>query len=495
MHAVKSCKEFLENPVKFSFDESVALHNLIFNSRNYNFIIENNRKKVKEIVQPKIEKKRYLPRMMEFFRDCPDMVYVGEIVKVFYEGMNDIPFMETLGIDLDSEDFVLNYRLGILEMYIRCNSNYFPQQVYQVANLMLDIAENPIYSETIRLSYLDVIGRIRSRLTDEINNRYSNIFGRYRRQNTNQRKKFTTVYNDSQNVHDSGINSSVIENAERLVDNLPPGYDYSITKFYIRIKRYIAKNQTETINKALTRIRNDVSTFGKGVTLQMVLIAVEYEIMENVEHKNDAYLRLMEELYEAERYCATGYLSRLVNSLSGYSNIVEIKITDLEQLKNVVGTMIEKGVSGYDPKEDPDIDLYEEMIKVCFPNKFCDFVCKLLNEKYDNLREEYGYQKEGEKFKKYMIEVISHYTGKNYIWKINQYIPDKISYELSDIGKGIVNEAEIKGKIDAIVRIERPLENPLDLPLENPLEHPEEPHEDYHEDYHEDILRNLPNNE
>jgi hypothetical protein len=484
MHAVKSCKEFLENPAKFSFDESVDLHNLIFSSSNYNFIMENNRKKVKEIVQPKIEKKRYLPRMMGFFRDCPDMVYVGEIIQVFYNGMNDIPFMETLGIDLDGEDFVLNYRLGILEMYIRCNSNYFPQQVYQVANLMLDISENPIYSETVRLSYLDVIGRIRSRLTEEINNRYSAIFARYRRQNTNQKKKFTTVYNDSQNVHDSGINSSVIENAERLVDNLPPGYDYSITKFYIRIKRYIAKNQTETINKALTRIRNDVSTFGKGVTLQMVLVAVEYEIISNVEHKNDAYLRLMEELYEAERYCATGYLSRLVNSLSGYSNIVEIKITELEQLKNVVGTMIEKGVSA---DNDPDTDLYEEMIKVCHHNKFCDFICKLLNEKYDSLREEYGYQKEGEKFKKYMIEVISHYTGKNYIWKINQYIPDKISYELSDVGKNILNEAEIKGKIDAIVR----LENPLDRPLENP----EEPNEDYHEEYNENILRNLPNGE
>jgi hypothetical protein len=445
MYTVKLCKEFLENPSKFSFDESISVHNSIFNSINYNFIMEINRKKVREIIQPKIEAKRYLPIMMGFFRDCPDIVYVGEIIKVFYDGMNDIPFMETLGIDLDSEEFILNYRLGILEMYIRCNSNYFPQQVYQVANLMLDIATNPIYSERVRLSYLDSIGRIRSRLTNEINDRYSNIFNIYRRQDTDQRKKFTTVYNDSQNVHNSGINQSVIENAEKLVDNLPPNYEYSITKFYSRIKTYISSKQIETINKALARIRNDVAIFGKGVTLHMVLIAVEYEIIKNVKYKNDAYGRLVEELFEAEKYCSTGYLSRLVNSLSGYSDIVEIKISDSEQLKNVIGTMIEKEIGN-----DSDTDLYEEMIKVCFPNKFCDFVCKLLNKNYDKIKKEYGFQKKGETFKLYIIEIISHYTGKNYDWNINQSISDKLSYTLSDVGKN----AEIKEKIDTIARLE-----------------------------------------
>jgi hypothetical protein len=430
---IRKCRDLINSPENFTFSQALTIHNTAFTS-DYRFIQEIIKNQVRKIMQPKIEEKGYLPEMMEFFRDCPDIMYVGEIIKVFYREMNNIPRMEGLNVDLGSEDFILNYQLGILEMFIRCNSNYFPQEVYQVANFMLDISENIIYSERVRFSYMDVVGRLQSRLSPANCNRYTAIFNRTRGQGTNTNKKFSSVYNDSQNVHDSSINRSVIENAKKLVEQVPQGYDYSISKFYTRIKRHIPIDKEPVINAALNRIRNDVASFGAGITLQMVLIAVEYEIIHFIQYKEEAYSRLIEELYDAEKYCATGYLSRLVNSLSGYSKIVEIKISDYEQLKNVIGTMVEKEVGKSDE------DLYSEMLNDCYPNKFCDFLAKLINEKYDHLIREYSFEKKQIEFKGYIIQILTHYTGKNYEWTINPFSGEKIIYVKTKLKEEIAVE-------------------------------------------------------
>jgi hypothetical protein len=42
------------------------------------------------------------------------------------------------------------------------------------------------------------------------------------------------------------------------------------------------------------------------------------------------------EMLDSECKCFTGRLSRLVNCLNGYSNLVEIKISDNEQISNII---------------------------------------------------------------------------------------------------------------------------------------------------------------
>jgi len=52
--------------------------------------------------------------------------------------------------------------------------------------------------------------------------------------------------------------------------------------------------------------------------------------------------RLNEEMQESECKCFTGRISRLVNCLSGYSDKVEIKISENEEISNIISIIMNK---------------------------------------------------------------------------------------------------------------------------------------------------------
>ena len=52
--------------------------------------------------------------------------------------------------------------------------------------------------------------------------------------------------------------------------------------------------------------------------------------------------RLNEEMQESECKCFTGRISRLVNCLSGYSYKVEIKISENEEISNIISIIMKK---------------------------------------------------------------------------------------------------------------------------------------------------------
>ena len=52
--------------------------------------------------------------------------------------------------------------------------------------------------------------------------------------------------------------------------------------------------------------------------------------------------RLNEEMQESECKCFTGRISRLVNCLSGYSDKVKIKISENEEISNIISIIMKK---------------------------------------------------------------------------------------------------------------------------------------------------------
>jgi hypothetical protein len=52
--------------------------------------------------------------------------------------------------------------------------------------------------------------------------------------------------------------------------------------------------------------------------------------------------RLNEEMQESECKCFTGRISRLVNCLSGYSDKVNIQITENEEINNIISVIMSK---------------------------------------------------------------------------------------------------------------------------------------------------------
>ena len=89
------------------------------------------------------------------------------------------------------------------------------------------------------------------------------------------------------------------------------------------------------------------------VTFEEVLKQVLFAI-ENSEHKSEIKKRLCEEMYDAECMCFVGRLNRLVNCLSGFSNLVVIKLSDAEEIGNIISTIREQYIN---------IDVIKEKVK------------------------------------------------------------------------------------------------------------------------------------
>ena len=72
-----------------------------------------------------------------------------------------------------------------------------------------------------------------------------------------------------------------------------------------------------------------------NITFGELLIAV-WDRIRGHENKQDIYKILSQEMSDALCMCFTGKITRLVNTLSGFVPEVEIKISDNEQISNLV---------------------------------------------------------------------------------------------------------------------------------------------------------------
>ena len=163
-----------------------------------------------------------------------------------------------------------------------------------------------------------------------------------------QQVKIKTVYTDSQNVHNTKINNSVIHAAKMLcqkyehiinIRNGDEGYKNHLLFEIEHILKHNHPNESRLIEKKVEYIRTNTATFGTaGTTMKDVFISVWFWI---VEHKQQKELekRLLEELKDMDGgICSTGHLSRLVNVIQGFTTDEElcIRISDTEQCKAVI---------------------------------------------------------------------------------------------------------------------------------------------------------------
>jgi uncharacterized protein (UPF0147 family) len=129
-----------------------------------------------------------------------------------------------------------------------------------------------------------------------------------------------TVYEDSQNVHNTGINDSVLNLANELVKSYNPapnilGFDYELIAEF-------SPEEREIIEKSLHRIMTDPSTFKYDTNLYIIFQSLLNYIQSLKEPlKTNVNKRLVEELREMSGMCVTGHLSRLINVIQGFEEI------------------------------------------------------------------------------------------------------------------------------------------------------------------------------
>jgi Leucine-rich repeat (LRR) protein len=142
-------------------------------------------------------------------------------------------------------------------------------------------------------------------------------------------KHIYNIHNDTQNVHSSSIQQSIKDSIFNLLKQLNESYEYDYLDDLVLTKQ--TKEQ-------LTEYSNcgDVHVQLK-CTFEELLNAVFFEIHTfDLEKQISAKKRINEEMLDGLCVCFTGRISRLVNSLSGLSEKVSIKISDNEEISNII---------------------------------------------------------------------------------------------------------------------------------------------------------------
>jgi hypothetical protein len=169
------------------------------------------------------------------------------------------------------------------------------------------------------------------------------------------------LYNDTQNVHSSSIQQSIKDSIYNLMKQVKDGNKINyLDDEILTIQTKEALIEYSKDNQIHTQLE---------CTFEEVLQAVLLEINNlpndlQIEVKN----RLNEEMEDGLCKCFTGRLSRLVNSLSGYSDKVSIKISSAEEIGNIISIMKER----YDNIEEVKMNVEKELLERGYEKEVID---------------------------------------------------------------------------------------------------------------------------
>ena len=139
--------------------------------------------------------------------------------------------------------------------------------------------------------------------------------------------KGKTIFENKQNVHVKEIEKSVMKILETICyvpimksnDDKFINFDYVDEEIQKLIKNEV--NDKEKILISLNRIRMDRTLYSAlSITLSVVMVKLWSYICSN-ENKDEMQKRLLQELEDMAGTCSSGFISRLVNTISGFGEL------------------------------------------------------------------------------------------------------------------------------------------------------------------------------
>lgn len=219
-----------------------------------------------------------------------------------------------------------------------------PNEKIEIGNQLLTIAGNQEYEENIRADAADVVLRLGTKEQIEkarhliLELGYSSLG-----KNGSILDRVKTIYNNSQNMHDESIASSMTKFIEKMIEEnmnlMRKSYEQTQTEVVQILKEKKNGKDKFLAKKALHRVSIDTATFTKHkVTMSDIFVTV-WSIIKTQKDENIKTTlenRLIEELIEMGDTCSSGHAGRFVNVLS----IVDPSITigfDTQIIANVAG--------------------------------------------------------------------------------------------------------------------------------------------------------------
>jgi len=189
------------------------------------------------------------------------------------------------------------------------------QELWLSSNAITEVPNSIMNLRNLKIIYIDC-------KINQIIQRFLNI---------NNIKSNNTTYTDGQNVHDSQIVKSVQNSIYAIIQDVKQS-DIDTTLNDILKDDVISKRTKAQLveyceDKTVHSLLN--LTFGE------ILVAVWKVIMDHKDSKEIKEI-LNGEMSDSMCKCFTGRISRLVNSLNGFDDRITIKISDSQEILNVI---------------------------------------------------------------------------------------------------------------------------------------------------------------
>lgn len=217
------------------------------------------------------------------------------------------------------------------------HQKYISDDIHRdVCKELLNIAKDSTNDENIRADAADV-------LLQQPREFYCNAAREIIIELGQNGRRARTLFDNSQNVHVTEIEQSVLESLEKLRDQpIPPNLNFNqIEREILSMVKQEKKKQKNSDRKyereeriilALNRIYADRAIYGKyNDSLQRVLIMVWSYIQDQTENNAEMLNRLLQELEEMSGTCSSGFISRLINAISGFGDF-NIRISWRDQI-------------------------------------------------------------------------------------------------------------------------------------------------------------------
>lgn len=280
-----------------------------------------------------------------------------------------------------------------------------------VEGFLLGVAEDINMNEDLRADASDICLRYGSEKTRDI---AMNVIIALGGEDNNN------IFKNKQNVHNIHIEKSIQEIVDKLCNYHPKekkNYRFSDTKDCIlRLINDEEKELKEKVEGSLVRISLDRALYGNSnMSLSNILLKV-WAYIQDSPFKEDLEKRLIEELYESNNKCSTGFCGRIVNTLSGYDESMSITMSFEDQIcSNLEGRLNNKIREIEDDEymekvlNEMTIPVIKYHLRLNFLRFFRDNISKIRQEMY----EEFCSYITDEDFDLYIRKAIIRWEGCN----------------------------------------------------------------------------------
>ncbi len=168
-----------------------------------------------------------------------------------------------------------------------------------------------------------------------------------------------TTAEQAQNVHNSDIQDSFSKSVENIMRNSAPSIPDYLNKiwWYYLFDGINIQANLSFINLVKSNCNIPSVVSRNGVTYAEILERI-WAISEVHEHKKAIREVLRDEITAGKTVCFTGKVTRLVNTLSGFVDDVQIGISENEQINNAVIVCMRKC------EANPELNIRDEVKKV-----------------------------------------------------------------------------------------------------------------------------------